>query len=240
MVSYGLLEEFEGWAGARGFFKSVFAEHGSKRILEIGSGANPALAPEDVRAQSISYTTSDISSDELAKADSAFEQMVLDLSAESLDPALTESFDCVVSRMVAEHIRDGRQYYSNIYRLLRPGGVSAHCFPTLWTLPFAANRLLPEPLADLALGIVSPRKDRYRHEKFPAYYSWSRGPSKAALQRFQSLGFEVLRYSGYFGHAYYKSLPLLDRLERWKSEQLLRHPIPHLCSYATVLLRKPV
>jgi hypothetical protein len=107
-------------------------------------------------------------------------------------------------------------------------------------LPFAANRLLPEPLADLALGIVSPRKDRYRHEKFPAYYSWSRGPSKAALQRFQSLGFEVLRYSGYFGHAYYKSLPLLDRLERWKSEQLLRHPIPHLCSYATVLLRKPV
>jgi SAM-dependent methyltransferase len=239
IVSYGLVDEFQGWGRALDFFKPLFAEYGSKRILEIGSGANPTLAPGDVKADGFSYVTSDLSAAELDKADAAFERLVLDLSTKDLDPALTASFDCVVSRMVAEHIKDGRQYHSNIYKLLRPGGISAHCFSTLWNLPFTANRLLPESLADVALNIFNPRADRHRHEKFPAYYSWSRGPSEAMLQRYRSLGFEVVRYTGYFGHPYYKRVPLLDRLEKWKSKQLLHHPVPQLCSYATIVLRKP-
>jgi SAM-dependent methyltransferase len=239
VVSYDSVDEFQGWGGAPGLFQSLFTEHGSKRILEIGSGANPTLAPDYVQANGLSYVTSDLSPEELAKADAAFEPLVLDLSTKNLDPALVASFDCVVSRMVAEHIKDGRQYHSNLYRLLRPGGISAHCFSTLWTLPFAANRLLPESIADIALTLFNPRTDRHRHGKFPAYYSWSRGPSRSMLQRFQSLGFEVLRYSGYFGHPYYKRLPVLDRIERWKSKRLLNYPIPQLCSYATIVLRKP-
>ncbi len=239
IVSYGSVDEFQGWGGAAGLFKSLFEEHCSKRILEIGSGANPTLAPDYVQEKGLSYVTSDLSAEELAKADAAFERLILDLSVRDLDSSLTGSFDCVVSRMVGEHIKDGHQYHSNLYKLLRPGGISAHCFSTLWNLPFAANRLLPEALADFALDIFNPRDDPHHHGKFPAYYSWSRGPSDFMIRRFQSLGFEVLRYTGYFGHPYYQRIPLLDQLERWKSKQLLHHPVPQLCSYATMVLRKP-
>lgn len=236
MVSYKLVEQFQGWDAS--LFKSLLAEHGSKRILEIGSGANPTLTPNDVRTNGLSYVTSDLSPEELEKADGAFERLVLDLAVKDIDPTLIGTFDCVFSRMVAEHVKDGPQYYSNIYKLLRPGGISAHCFSTLYSLPFVANRIFPEPLALIALKIFNPR-DRHRHEKFPAYYNWSRGPGKSMIRRFQSLGFEVLRYTGYFGHPYYKKLPLLNHLEDWKSRLLLHHPIPQLCAYATVVLRKP-
>jgi SAM-dependent methyltransferase len=237
VVSYELLEQFQGWGTE--FFRSLIAGAGSKRILEIGSGANPTLAPEIVRLNGLSYVTSDLSPEELEKADGAFERLVLDLSVENLDPALSESFDFVFSRMVAEHVKDGHRYYSNIYKLLRPGGISAHCFSTLWALPFAVNRIVPESVATVALDFFSPR-DRHRHDKFPAYYSWGRGPSKAMIQRFQCLGFEIVRYTGFFGHPYYRRLPLLDQFEAWKSRQLIRHPIPQLCSYATIVIRKPI
>lgn len=237
-VSYDSVDNFEGMGGAPALFKALLSQYGLKRILEVGSGANPTLSPNDVRAMSLSYVTSDISPEELAKADSAFEPMLLDMTAEIIEPSLVGTFDCVASRMVGEHIRDGHRYHSNIYKLLRPGGISVQCCSTLWALPFLANRLLPEALANIALDLFNPR-DRHRHEKFPAYYSWSRGPTKAILRDFQRLGFEIVRYTGYFGHPYHQRVPFLNRLEAWKSSQLLRHPIPQLCAYATIVLRKP-
>jgi SAM-dependent methyltransferase len=239
IVSYQNVEEFPGWAAAPEFFKALFARYGSRCILEVGSGANPTLAPEFVRGNGLSYITSDLDREELQKADSAFEQLVLDLSARDIDPALKGKFDCVLSRMVGEHISDGRQYHENIYKILRPGGISAHCFSTLWTLPFAVNRLMPEFLTDSLLNIFAPRNG-HQHGKFKAYYSWSRGPSRSMITRFENLGFEVVSYTGYFGHGYYrKRLPALQHLENLKSKLLVNHPVPLLCSYATLILRKP-
>lgn len=237
-VSYGLVENFEGWSGASALFQSLIEIHSSKRILEIGSGANPTLTPEYVRANGLSYVTSDLSSEELAKADSAFETLVLDMSANNLDPTFNGSFDLICSRMVNEHIRSGRQYHSNIHSLLRPGGIAVHCFSTLWTLPFAANRALPEPLSDFLLRVFNPREDAHKHGKFRAYYSWSRGPTRQMLERFNALGFQIVRYTGYFGHPYYRRVLPLQHLEKMKSQYLLRHPNPQLCSYATLVLRK--
>jgi len=239
IVRYKTVEDFPGWDAAPDFVKSLLAEYGCTRILEVGSGANPTLPPSFVQSHGLSYVTSDLSPEELQKADAAFERLVLDLSEPGVDPALNESFDCVFSRMVNEHIRDGSQYHKNIFNILRPGGISVHCFSTLWTVPFAANRLLPDFVGDILLKAFAPR-DSHKHGKFRAYYSWSRGPSNSMITRFQSLGFEVLQYTGYFGHGYYrKRVPLLDRLEQRKSRYLLRHPVPQLCSYATLVLRKP-
>jgi hypothetical protein len=124
--------------------------------------------------------------------------------------------------------------------LLKPGGVTAHWFATLYALPFFANRLFPERLSGRLLSIVSPR-EREMHGKFPAYYDWSRGPTRPMVQRFQSLGFDVIRYTGYFGHGYYAHLlPWVDRLEHLKARFLTRHPNPWACSYAYIVLRKPV
>lgn len=239
LIAFRTFEEFPGWGDAPGFFKSLISEYECRRILEVGSGANPTLPAEYVRSTGLNYVTNDLSAEELVKADSAFEQLVLDLSTENLAPELTGSFDCVLSRMVGEHVKDGARYYRNIFRLLRAGGITAHCFSTLWCLPFAANRFMPDFASELLLNFVAPR-DRHQHGKFKAYYSWSRGPSKQMVSGFENLGFQVLNYTGYFGHPYYRSrMPWLDRLETLKTRALVNHPVPQLCSYATLVLRKP-
>lgn len=229
---------FPGWDGAPAFLQSLIEKYDCRQILEVGSGANPTLRAAYVRDHKISYITSDLESDELAKTDSAFECLVLDLSSRDPRLDLAGKFDCVFSRMVGEHISDGRQFHKNIHNLLMPGGMSVHCMSTLWCLPFAANVLLPESISCRLLNSFSPR-DTHKHGKFPARYSWGRGPTRQMVDRFEELGFEVVNYTGYFGHPYYAHrLPWLHHVEMFKSRLLLKWPTPHLCSYATVVLRK--
>jgi hypothetical protein len=146
-------------------------------------------------------------------------------------------FDLIFSRMVNEHVPDGRAYHANVHALLKPDGIAAHCFSTLYTLPFAANRILPDALGGLFWKRFAPRHT-YKTGKFPAYYSWSRGPSRAVLSRFEALGYEIVEYRGYFGHSYYTRVALLDWLERLKTRILLAKPIPALCSYGMMIARK--
>lgn len=240
IVSYESVEAFPGWDKAPELFKSLISRCHAKCILEVGSGANPTLSPDFVRDNQLTYVTSDVSLEELEKADPAFERLVLDLSAESIDPSLSENFDCVISRMVGEHVSNGALYHRNIYKILRPGGISVHCFSTLWALPFAINRLLPEFITSRLLNKFAPR-DRDRHGKFRAYYSWSRGPSEKMIRQYKALGYEIIQYTGYFGHGYYlRRLRWLHRLEGRKSRFLLKHPAPQLCSYAMLILQKPL
>ena len=238
-ISFQPVATFPGWGLGAAFFKRLIQQYGCTRILEVGSGANPTIEPEYVRGRSLSYVTSDLSSEELQKADPVYDSLVLDISKSRISPELAGQFDLVFSRMVGEHVSDGRRFHENVYKLLRPGGISAHCLSTLWSLPFTANRLLPEFISDRLLKKIDPR-DTYKHGKFPARYSWSRGPSKAMIRRFQKLGFEIVSYAGYFGHSYYqRRFPWLHRMEMLKARALVRWPLPLFCSYATIVLRKP-
>lgn len=238
-VSFYSVADFPGWRNNvkhQGFFDSIVSGYSPQSILELGSGADPTLTPEYVLDSGAYYVTSDADARELEKADAAFERLVLDAMTDVAE--LSGKFDCILSRMVGEHIKDGEQYHRNIYEMLKPGGISVHCFSTLGALPFVANRVLPGPVSDLLLHRYAPREG-HTAGKFKAYYSWSRGPSRSMLRRFEGLGFEVISYTGYFGHNYYRSIPWLHRLEMMKADLLLKHPIPQLCSYSTVVLRKP-
>jgi SAM-dependent methyltransferase len=238
IIRYQSVEDFVGWSNGPAFLRSLVEKYKWKDILEVGSGANPTLDPEYVHAHKLRYVTSDLSEEELEKADPEFERLVIDVSAE-IDTALYGSYDCVFSRMVGEHIRDGAQYHKNIFKVLRPGGLAVHCMSCLGTLPFVMNRMLPDGLTDLLLRFFAPRP-KEKHGKFKAYYSWASGPSKNMIERFKSVGFEIVEYIGCFGHLYYQNrAPLLHRLEKYKTMRLLQHPVPQLCSYATLILRKP-
>jgi SAM-dependent methyltransferase len=237
-VLYDTVANFEGWHGAPAAIEAVINRFGSKDVLEIGAGAHPTLSVDRVRTLGVRYTTNDISQDELDKADPAYIRLCHDLSGEEPPAPLCGSFDLVFSRMVNEHVSDGERYYRNIATMLRPGGISTHWFSTLYALPFLGNRLMPESLADRVLDVLAPR-DRSNHGKFKAYYSWGRGPTRRMVKRLESVGFEVLEYTGYFGHTYYRRrMPVLDFIEGKKAQWLARHPHPLLTSYARVLLRK--
>ncbi|HSO94775.1 MAG TPA: methyltransferase domain-containing protein [Acidimicrobiia bacterium] len=236
MISYADVDEFPGWGGARAFLRSTVVQEHATSILEVGSGANPTLEPTDLVDLGIErYTTNDVSGAELAKAPHDFETLQVDLSKPDWRPDRT--YDLIFSRMVNEHIQDGRAYYANLFRALRAGGLTVHCFSTLWALPFAANRLLPESVASRLLDLTTTGTEH--HEKFRAYYSWSRGPSRRSIDRFASVGFDIDEYVGYFGHGYYSKVRPLHSLERAKARFLAQHPVPILTSYAVVKLRRP-
>ena len=132
--------------------------------------------------------------------------------------------------------------------MLRTGGKALHFFPTLHATPFVLNRFAPERMTERLLSWIQPHRNAAgAHGKFPAYYRWCRGPSRTQQKRFESLGYRVLEYKGYFGHSgtvtdgpgYWDRFPPLCRMHEWMSRRLVSLPNPLLTSYACVLLEKP-
>jgi SAM-dependent methyltransferase len=198
------------------------------RICEVGAGANPLL---DARP---GYTLLDISEDELAKVGPGYDTAVADVCSPSFDPP--GEFDLVFSLSTAEHVRDPRRFHENVRRLLRPGGLAVHHFPTLYALPFVVNRLLPQGVSERLLTTIDPRRGAEgNHGKFPAYYRWCRGPSRRQADRFAECGFVVEEYRGYFGHRYLEraGIPTPNVWPRL----MLRYPLPLATSFALVILR---
>lgn len=217
-----------------------------RAVCDVGGGAHPFISMEEILANDLRYTVLDISGEELAKAPAGINRVVCDIQgninsatdfATGARAELRGQFSIVFSVMVAEHIADPAAFHRNIREMLVEGGAAIHLFPTLYTLPFLANKLLPESVTATLNWILSPSVRRTR-AKFPAYYRWCRGPSSYAIRRLERLGFEVVEYRGYYGHGYYSRFPMLASIHKWKCAFLERHPVPALTNYALVWVRK--
>lgn len=226
------------WEGVVSRIENLILGRQCRRVVEIGGGANPTLSPAFIRAHGIDYTLLDISQEELDKAPSDFRTLCVDICGDL--SSMDGDYDFAFSRMLAEHVPDGERFHRNVLSLLRPGGVAFHFFPTLYAPPFVINAVLPEAYSGWLLRLLQPGRERGgRHGKFPAHYQWCRGPSRRQLRRFESMGYEVLRYDGFFGHdPYYQKIPQLLRFHRWLCGKLIRHRTIVLTSFAQVTLER--
>lgn len=212
---------------------------GDGKVCELGGGARPALDLDFLDRYGLTCLVVDISEPELQKAPSGYTTLVGDVS--SVDFATGEhdgSYDLVFSRVLAEHVRDARQFHLNVRRLLRPEGTAMHFFPTLWWPPFVVNRILLESMTERILRRVEP----WRHEpgnrgKFPAYYHWCYGPTAGQLKRFASVGFQVEHCVAYFGESSHAPGVVLGKINDAWTRAMLRWPNYHFTSYATYVLR---
>jgi len=214
-------------------------EGGCKRVCDIGGGAQPVVSLPRIEELGLDYVVLDESHDELDKAPAGYERFAASiLDADAITALVGErgQFDLAVSRWTAEHVPDGRRFHEQGYRLLRPGGLAIHVFPTLYALPFVLNRILPQSLSALVLSSAQPEREA---EKFRPFYSWCRGPSPRQLRRLESVGFAVERYTGFFGHGYFERIGPLHTANQRLTEQLFAHPRPSMTSFALVLLRRP-
>jgi len=231
-------DKVELWKTYDGFVRNLAQREGVEHVAELGGGANPTVGDADLWGFARHRVVVDISADELAKANVGVETRVADL-CQAITDGLNQ-YDLVFSKMLCEHLPRPREFHQNCFNLLRPGGVAVHFFPTLGTFPFLVNKVIPEKAARSLLDKVQPGRLQLGNlDKFPAYYRWTTGPTKRAIRRFESVGFQVEQYRASFGHLYYSVIPPLDAVEQAKSRFLMRHPVPALTSFAVVVLRKP-
>jgi len=225
------------WLEYSSFIQKLVQNYPVHKICDIGGGANPVLPLGFIKLNHLDCTVLDISSEELDKASDDYKKMVQDIEARDFIPS--EQFDFVVTKMMAEHLHNGKLFHKNVFAMLEPGGIAVHYFPTLYSLPFLMNKLTPEWLSSFLLDVFLPR-DRYRLGKFQAYYSWCYGPTPSMLAMLTEIGYEIIEYVGFFGSVYYKRVPIIRKLHRLYSNYLVKHPNPYLTSFAQVTLRKPV
>ena len=231
------------WAGYTPYVEDLIIRSGAHRVLELGGGANPAIPLEFLREHEVEYTVLDISPGELAKAPAGYRKVCGDIgSAQLALEGIEGRHDLIFSKMLAEHVKDGEQMHRNVFRLLAPGGKAVHYFPTLYAPPFVVNLIFPEALADRLLQWLEPGREKEGNKgKFPAYYSWCRGPTHRQFARLQGLGYVVEEYVGFFGHGtYYRRIPGMREMHRWFSGWLINHPLPALTSASYVVLSKPL
>lgn len=237
LVYFGTQSEGQGYV--KTCLERMVVDEGRRRIIEIGAGANPFFTIEFVRQHGLDYTLLDISQRELDKAPEGFHKVCADVCADRL-PDECSGYDFAFSRMLAEHVPDGRRFHGNVYAMLGPGGRAFHFFPTLFAPPFVVNWILPESVSSALLQLLQPGRDPDGNlGKFPARYHWCRGPLASQVKKFESLGFDVIEYAGYYGHdAYYQKVPPMLAVHRAISRMLKAHPVAALTSFAHVVLEK--
>ena len=202
-----------------------------QRILEVGGGAHPSIVD---RAQT-EYTIVDPDEPELAKAPSDVVQ--LKSSVQELDD--DKKYDLIISKMVLEHLPDPNSFHESVLRLLTPGGKAIHFFACRNSVPAWVNRFLPEQWGEAILRQLQNR-DLANQPKYEAYYQRVGGPTKNQMKYFEQMGYEIVQYTGYVGHSYFKKVPLLFQLEKAYTWVLQVGKVKTLSTVALVILRKPL
>src|SRR5205807_7573542 len=54
-----------------------------------------------------------------------------------------DMFDVIISTSVLEHARNPEEYFPEMWRVMKPGGVAMHLLPGKWYLPYEPHILVP-------------------------------------------------------------------------------------------------
>jgi SAM-dependent methyltransferase len=136
------------------------------RILDVGAGRTPVLAPE-TRPEGCEYVGLDIARSELegAPAGSYDSFAVGDITKPT--PELEGRFDLVLSLQLLEHVKSLDDSLNNIYSYLRPGGRFFGQLSGTFSFFALAGRVIP---IGASRAILKWAQRRDPASVFPAYY----------------------------------------------------------------------
>ena len=110
----------------------------------------------------------DISQEELDYNHDVDEKIVFDITSGNKVPLDDDSVDMITSRYVLEHLKNLDNAFSEVSRILKPGGKFISLFPNKFTLFAIINQILPHWLARKILFSINPGAKG--HCGFRAYY----------------------------------------------------------------------
>ncbi len=105
-------------------------------------------------------------------------------SAEKL-PFEDNTFDVVVSAWVLEHLPNPKESFSEIYRVLKPGGKVVFLTPNVWNYNVWIIRIIPEIFHDFLTKRLYARKE---NDTYPKKYKIN--SPKTIKNTLQKIGFK--------------------------------------------------
>ncbi|MGI9303179.1 MAG: methyltransferase domain-containing protein [Gammaproteobacteria bacterium] len=225
------------WANYKAEVERLIVSKSRPDIIEIGAGRNPLFSELDLPENVGSYTLGDISRKELDLAPRLWNKSCFDICGDV--SSVTARFDVAFTRMLAEHVPDGYRFHSNVFSLLKPGGVAIHFMPTLFSPPFVINKVLPDRLSRKILSAFFSNRNDEEIPKFPAHYSMCYGKSARLIKRYRSIGYTGVDVRTFYGHGYFSKIPILRELDDTMTNLAHKWSWTLFGAYAFVTLAKP-
>lgn len=227
------------WQELKPTLRRILQTLPARTVLEIGGGRHPFFSVAEARQLGFKLTVNDLDAQELEHAPGEFDRLVLDITAD-LDRSsdVPGPFDLIFSRMVFEHVRDARKAWTNVHRMLQPGGVGFAFVPTLYSPPFILNRLIPEALTSRMLRILDRTRNPDDIPKFPAFYDGCRARESAIAPMLTEIGFREVCVVPFFGTPYFPAIPVLRDVARVFDRAIEKRDWRMFASYAYITARK--
>ena len=227
------------WANYERVVRDLCIKLGVSRIVEIGGGRRPLFSPNEIKKLGVEMTVNDISTTELAVLPVGYQTACFDVAGDiSRVGHLRNRFDFAFSRMVFEHVEDGQRAWSNLYELLAPGGVALAFMPTLYSVPFVLNWLLPDKQAAAIVKRFFQNRTDEESPVFPARYSWCFADQQRMTSMLSPIGYREIAVLPFYGHGYYGSFPVVRYLHKWFTRIAQQRDWRLLAGFAYIAVRK--
>ena len=235
------IEHSESWAWANyeRVVRRLAEASQAKKLIEIGGGRDPLFGREALAELGAELTVNDISPTELAALPQGYRTACFDIAGDlSPEEIARGGYDLAFSRMVFEHVADGRRAWENLFRLLAPGGVGLAFVPTLYAFPFVVNWLLPDDFAARIVKMVYKNRTDDEDPVFPARYSWTVASEKRIAPMLAGIGYREATVVPFYGHGYYQPFPIVRDIHAKFSATARARDWRFFASYAYIAARK--
>jgi 2-polyprenyl-6-hydroxyphenyl methylase/3-demethylubiquinone-9 3-methyltransferase len=201
------------------------------RILDLGAGRSPTLAPED-RPEGCYYVGLDISAEELEAAPpAAYDASYVHDIVEPL--AELREFDVVISWQVLEHVSSLPQALANLRGTLQPGGTLLAQLSGTFAAFALASRVIPHRLRVEAMARYLGHAEEL---KFPTHFDHCYARAIKSLLREWGSG-EIVSY--YRGAPYFSMSRPLQRLYLGYENFIESRSISSLATHYLIIARAP-
>jgi SAM-dependent methyltransferase len=235
------IEHSEAWAWANyeRVVRHLAEASGAKRLIEIGGGRDPLFGREALAELGAELTVNDISPTELAALPKGYRTACFDIAGQlSPEEIARGGYDLAFSRMVFEHVADGKRAWENLFRLLAPGGVGLAFVPTLYAFPFVVNWLLPDDFAARIVKLIYKNRTDDEDPVFPARYSWTVAREKKLAPMLSEIGYRETMVVPFYGHGYYQPFPIVRDVHAKFTDLARARDWRFFASYAYIAARK--